>query len=146
MNRDVPAKARVVESARTPDFSRDPPNKLDIDYIINDSRSRAAKHGGWMYDVCVAEAKNYETAFFAEGEFALVITDPQGFTSVFLSSTNVHAPSPATLADLCVPGARDLWDRRIKKQERKDAATIALRDAHNNQFSALERLGAVADD
>lgn len=121
-------------------------NLLRMADVEDDLRQRAAKTNDWVFQAYKAEAVTESDNFTANGQVALAACDPFGVAVIWVSVANVLSVSGRGCAEACIYGAGDLFDRRIRRKERINAAIDVIKAAHRRAFSPLEQLGAALDD
>ena len=83
-------------------------------------------------------------------EVALAVSNPDGLTVVWVSTCEAISITPRKIARACLKANEgypvlDLFDRRVKREERKEKAWEALRALHSASWSPMEQLAAAAD-
>lgn len=113
--------------------------------LEHDVRRDAFMSGGWGYRVDRATAYSYESKYEASGQVALAVCNPNGLVVIWIGAANLEGVAGRGCAEACVPGSGDLFDRRVKNKDRKDAAMALLKETHGRQFTALEQLASAAE-
>jgi len=105
--------------------------------------AEARKDDTWVVDVrhggTVANAYGYP----AETECALAVASPAGLVIVWLARASANATTERGAAEACLLGAGDLWDGRVKREERKDAAWELIKATFAEEMPVVDQLASL---
>lgn len=110
------------------------------------ARKRSLEKRVWCVELDHGGSVANKYGYPASTECALALSDPNGLTVVWLSRAPANKITMRGAAEACVIGAGPLWDLRVRSKEKIDTAWEVLKRCHSRHWSALEQLGAVAED
>ena len=91
----------------------------------------------WEHGGTVANAYNYPAAT----EVVIIVSDPNGLTVVWCGRASAkHISGCSACSDVGLFGAYDLFDKRVKRESRINAAWDFLKREHAQLWSPLEKL------
>ena len=111
--------------------------RVDEDSFAGRVAERAIEEDTWVADVThggdVANAYRYP----AETECVLAISDPFGNVVVWTGRAPANKVTLRGAAEACLGGSGDLFDLRIKSEDRRTEALKILKDLHNKHVPAM---------
>ncbi|MCI0557539.1 MAG: hypothetical protein MN733_03510 [Nitrososphaera sp.] len=119
--------------------------RIDEDSLAKNTATKAKDSGEWQYkaihggDVC----NSY--GYPAETECGLAISDPYGNCVVWVGRAPANKVTLRKAADRCLYPAGDLFDKRIKNQDRLEFTRKVMKKIHSSYWSDLEILASAAD-
>lgn len=120
--------------------------RLHENVIASLAASAAIKTNKWQFlvehggDVC----NSY--GYPADTECCLAISDPCGNVVIWMSRTSANKVTKRRAAYECIAIAGDLFDIRIKNEERRAKVREDLKKLHANYWPPLELLANAAED
>ena len=125
-----------------------------LDKRVNEARLafyvavRSCADNDWTVDVRHGGGGAYNpySSSAVQTECALAVSNPSGLVVVWLARVDANGTTERGAAEACLLGAGDLWDGRVKRQARKDAAWELLKAAWNEHVSAIDQLGALSGE
>jgi len=117
--------------------------EIDAEALAIRTSTKAQKTNDWTVEL----DKNTDVPWGhgVTTECALALSDPHGLTVVWVGRCNATLDTSRGMAEACVEGSGAIWDRRIKKQTKIDAAWALLKERHEKSFTPIEKLAAAAE-
>jgi hypothetical protein len=106
---------------------------------------RAQKEDSWIIDIAHGGGVAGSYGYYAETECVLAISDPLGNVAYWCGRASANGISERKAAMACVSGVEDLFDGRVKNQERIAYAWEIAKALHQEAIPPLVVLAATAE-
>jgi len=122
----------------------------DAEWFANYVSERAIKRGDWVIDVMDGGGVCNSYGWPAETECVLAISNPQGYTAYWTGRAPANKITSTGAAAACLPhkfeAIADLFDGRVRRPERIEAARKLARELHLRSFGMLGSIAAALGD
>lgn len=120
--------------------------RVDEDYFARWTAERAEEVSDWVFDVNHGGDVCNSYGYRAETECVLAVSDPFGNVVFWVGRADANKITKRKAAEACLPGAGDLFDERVKSDDRKETARRLLIQEHETYFPAMMVIASAASE
>jgi hypothetical protein len=111
--------------------------KVDEVCLAKSTARRAIEQSDWFIDVEHGGTVCNSYGYKADTECALAVSNPFGVVVYWTGRCSANKATYRKAADVCFPGAGDLFDERVKDEDRKQNVRNLLMAAHEEHAPAM---------